>query len=299
RFDTIVPMKQSIDLSILVLSYNTKDLTLRCLETIYAHPPMNGTYEVLVLDNQSTDGSAAAVLAAYPQARLYASKQNMGFSKGNNYLARKAHGTSLLLLNSDIEVMEGSLTKLFACYHVHQKEVGFMGGKLLNPDKTPQPSCGPFYRLPIVFGALFLRGDYWGLTRWSPDRFTVVDWVSGACIITSKQAYNALKGFDERIFMYMEEIDLLYRARKSGVLTAICPQATFIHYGSASSQGRTKPILNVYKGFIYFYTKHHDAVSLFILKRMLQLKALGGYVIGLLLGNDYLKKTYGKALRMV
>jgi len=292
-------MKQSIDLSILVLSYNTKDLTLRCLETIYAHPPMNGTYEVLVLDNQSTDGSAAAVLAAYPQARLYASKQNMGFSKGNNYLARKAHGTSLLLLNSDIEVMEGSLTKLFACYHVHQKEVGFMGGKLLNPDKTPQPSCGPFYRLPIVFGALFLRGDYWGLTRWSPDRFTVVDWVSGACIITSKQAYNALKGFDERIFMYMEEIDLLYRARKSGVLTAICPQATFIHYGSASSQGRTKPILNVYKGFIYFYTKHHDAVSLFILKRMLQLKALGGYVIGLLLGNDYLKKTYGKALRMV
>ncbi|MCR4326103.1 MAG: glycosyltransferase family 2 protein [Candidatus Roizmanbacteria bacterium] len=292
-------MKQSIDLSILVLSYNTKDLTLRCLETIYAHPPTNGSYEVLVLDNQSTDGSAAAVAAAYPQVRLYASKVNMGFGKGNNYLARKAHGTVLLLLNSDIEVMKGSLTRLYECYQVHHKEVGFMGGKLLNPDKTPQPSCGPFYRLPIVFGALFLRGDYWGLTRWSPDRFTIVDWVSGACIITSKQAYNALKGFDERIFMYMEEIDLLYRARKSGSLTAVCPDAQFIHYGSASSQGRTKPILNVYKGFIYFYTKHHDAVSLFILKRMLQLKALGGYTLGLLLGNDYLKKTYGKALRMV
>lgn len=292
-------MKQSVDLSILVLSYNTKELTLRCLETIYQNPPTNCSYEVLVLDNQSTDGSAAAVAAMYPQARLYASKQNMGFGKGNNYLARKAHGTNLLLLNSDIEVMKGSLTRLYECYHVHHKEVGFMGGKLLNPDKTPQPSCGPFYRLPIVFGALFLRGDYWGLTRWSPDRFTIVDWVSGACIITSKQAYNALKGFDERIFMYMEEIDLLYRARKSGVLTAVCPQATFIHYGSASSKGRTKPILNVYKGFIYFYTKHGDPLSLFILKRMLQLKALGGYLLGLLLGNDYLKKTYGKALRMV
>ncbi len=292
-------MKQFVDLSILIVSYNTQNLTLRCLETIFAHPPKNCSYEVLVLDNNSTDGSPEAIENTYPQVRLFRSKENVGFSKGNNYLARKANGIHVLFLNSDIEILNDALTKMYACYQAHRKEVGFMGGRLLNSTMTPQPSCGHFYTLPVVGAALFLRGDYWGLTRWSSDVFQIVDWVSGACILTTKQAFSALKGFDEHIFMYMEEVDLLFRARRSGVLTALCPDARFIHHGSASSNGRTQPILNVYKGFIYFYKKHYDGFSLFVLKRMLQLKAIVGYGLGVVTQNHYLQQTYGKALRLV
>ena len=99
--------------------------------------------------------------------------------------------------------------------------------------------------------------------------------------------------------MYMEEIDLLYRARKKQLLTAFCPRAHFIHYGSASSNSRTIPILNVFSGFIYFYTKHYSKTETRLLKGMLQLKALVGYSIGRITGNMYLQKTYGKARRII
>ncbi|MCR4329848.1 MAG: glycosyltransferase family 2 protein [Candidatus Roizmanbacteria bacterium] len=284
-------------LSILIINYNTKKLTLECLESIYAFDTIG--VEVLVLDNNSSDGSVSAIRTQFPKVRLFSKKQNLGFSKGNNFLLEQAKGVYVLFLNSDIKVLNNGIQNLLSCYQNNEKHVAFMGAKLFNANMSPQPSCGPFYTLPVVFAALFLRGDYWGLTRRSPNRFSVVDWVSGACIMTTKRAMNTVGGFDEVIFMYMEEIDLLYRARSKGLLTAFCPRARFIHYGSASSNGRTMPILNVFSGFIYFYSKHYSKIEIFLLKGMLQLKAWVGYGIGTITGNSYLKKTYGQARRII
>ena len=98
--------------------------------------------------------------------------------------------------------------------------------------------------------------------------------------------------------MYMEEIDLFYRAKKQGYKVFFYPEACFIHLGSASSTGRAYPISQVFKGLIYFYRKHRSPITLLLLKIMLQLKALAGLILGYVLGNTYLKKTYAKALEI-
>jgi hypothetical protein len=288
-----------MDLSIIILSYNTKKLTLRTLETVFSslqQAPFR--YEVLVLDNASKDGSVAAIKEKFAnKVQLIVSKENLGFSEGNNVLVRSARGKHLLFLNSDIEVLDNAIVKLYNYYQT--AKVAFIGGKLFNIDKTPQASCGPFYSLPVAFAALFLRGDYWGLTRSSPNESRLVDWVSGACILTTKAIFQKLSGFDENIFMYMEEIDLLFRARKRGLRTAFFPDAKFIHWGSASANGRSEPIINVFKGFLYFYKKHHSRWQLFILRCVLQSKAAVGYTLGVVFNNKYLIKTYERAFKVV
>lgn len=260
-------------------------------------------YELVVLDNGSSDGSAAALRQLKQRygekIKLIFSKKNLGFSKGNNEAVKKARGKYLLFLNSDIEVLDNSIEKIFAFYRANQEKYQFVGGKLFNKNKSPQASAGPFYSLPVIFAALFLKGDYWGLTRWSPKHTTRVDWVSGACFICKRDYFEALGGFDENIFMYMEEIDLFYRARSLSFAVGFYPEAKFIHLGSASSAGRKKPILNVYKGFIYFYNKHHSKTKNMLLRMLLKTKAYISYTLGVATNNRYLKETYAEALKIV
>jgi GT2 family glycosyltransferase len=117
--------------------------------------------------------------------------------------------------------------------------------------------------------------------------------------MTKKQYFEELGGFDEGIFMYMEEIDLLLRAAKKNLHTWFYPGARFIHLGSASSRGKTYPILQVYRGFLYLYKKHYSPFKLVILKCMLQLKAVTALLIGHITHNSYLIQTYGKAKELV
>lgn len=290
---------KNIELSIILISFNTAKITADCIESIYQSKDIEKvSLEVLVLDNDSKDDSVSTIKSLqkkYKSLKLIESKENTGFSKGNNVAAKQAKGTYLLFLNSDTIVLENAVYELLKFYKENQKKTQFVGAKLFNKDMTPQPSGGPFYSLPVVFGALFLKGDYWGLTRQSPDETKQIDWVSGACIMTTKHYFDEIKGFDEGIFMYMEEIDLLYRARKIGYKTYFYPKARFIHLGSASSNGKTYPILQVYNGFLYFYNKHHKGFQITLLKGMLQLKALISLAVGRLTGNEYLIQTYEKA----
>ncbi len=293
------PTTGEIELSIIILSYNTEALTQQTIESIYESTELGtDSFEIIVLDNASTDGSLG-MLRKLSKSRsnleIIESKENTGFSKGNNIASKQAKGTYFLFLNSDIIVQEKGIDNLFRYLKEHDQTVHFAGGKLLNKDTSDQASCGPFYTLPVVFGALFLRGDYWGLTRYSPEEIKRVDWVSGACLLTKKEYFEKVGGFDEGIFMYMEEIDLLYRAKKLGYQTYFVPQARFIHLGSASSGGKTYPILQVYRGFLYFYKKHYSPAAVTVLKGMLQLKARIAMLLGKLTGKNYLIETYGKA----
>lgn len=293
------------DLSIIIISYNTIDITKRCLDSIFESftGKQDFLVEVIVLDNDSTDGTKEMLQhynhkkVAQSMLHLHFSKENLGFSKGNNKAVSYARGDTLLLLNSDTESFEGSIQQLYHYFHSKENPFSIVGAKLIERDRsTPQPSCGPAYTLLTIIMFLFLAGDRLHITRYSPDIVKEVAWVSGACFIMKKEEYLALDGFDEGIFMYMEEIDLMHRARIRGMRVGFYPHSRFIHLGSASSQKRTEPIIQVYRGYLYFYKKHHSQIQLVLLKSLLQLKALVALAIGKITGNDYLKNTYEKAL---
>jgi GT2 family glycosyltransferase len=291
------------DLSIIIISYNTEKITIDCLKSIIESLKNSYLkYEIIVVDNASKDNSVSSIKKLKSEIKnrnlkinLIENKENIGFGPANNQAVKLAKSDYLFFLNSDIIVLNAAIEKLYNFYKQNEKTIHFLGGKLLNKDESSQPSCGPMYTLPMIFAHLFLRGDYWELTRYSPKKIKEVDWISGACILTKKEYFEKLGGFDEKIFMYMEEIDLFFRAKKHGFKVFFYPEAKFIHLGSQSSAGRSFPILQVYQGLIYFYKKHFSKFSLFILIIMLKLKALIGFLVGKIINNQYLTQTYAKA----
>ncbi len=297
------------ELSIIIVSYNTVEITLGCIRSIIKSIK-NIPYEIMIVDNASKDSSVAEIKKLstnYSNIRLIINDKNVGFGKANNQGVEKAQSEYILFLNSDIIILNNAVEKLLSYYKKNEDKINFLGGKLFNKDMTPQASAGPFYRPLTLIGYLFFRGDQWGLTRSTPNSVKEVDWVSGACILTRKDYLNKINGFDENIFMYMDEIDLLYRAKKKGYRVFFYPEAHFIHLGSASSdeksysilkiERKSTPIIRVFEGLIWFYKKHFPQ-SLFFLKFLLEFKALIAIFVGKLTKNRYLLETYEKAFKI-
>jgi GT2 family glycosyltransferase len=292
-------MDKQIDVSVIIISFNTRTLLKQCLMSVKKSLSQSSiSSEVIIVDNNSVDGTQQMISTDFPEMILLSNQDNNGFGRANNQAIKIAQGKFVLLLNSDTIVLNNSIEKLF--HFSNQKNHAFVGPKLLNADRSAQTSCGPFLTLPVVFLALFLKGDKFGFTRFSPKQPKRIDWVSGACLMAPKQLFMDGLLFDESIHMYMEEIDLLYRASKKGYKTYFTPGAKFVHYGAASSGGnRKQPVLNIYKGLIFFYRKHYGMINLFLLRILLKIKAIIGYIIGITTGNVYLRETYGEAYKLV
>lgn len=285
-----------MDLSIIIPSFNTKSLLDRCLRSIFSSLSKSKLKsEVIVVDNGSTDGSLG--VAKEFGATLIQNKENVGYGKANNQGIKLAKGEIILLLNSDIKVIDDGIQKLHAFARAHPKS--FSGGKLLNEDGSDQSSCGPAFTLGNIFLMLFVKGDALGLTRWSPQEEKNVAWVSGACLLGSKKAFQDVGLFDEAIFMYMDEVEFLQRAREKGYWVIFYPDARFIHSGAASSGSRRKPVLNIYRGLIYFFQKHRGPLALAGMRFMLRTKALAGIVLGRMIGKRDLTITYEEAIGVV
>jgi GT2 family glycosyltransferase len=286
-------------LSIIVLSYNTKDLLQDCLQSIYDYLPED-FFEVIALDNASTDESVE-VLSQFKTHHenfiLIKNKENTGFGKGINQAAKVAKGEYLLFLNSDATLQDDSLKTLIELAD-KQPKAGIVGGQLLNFDKTPQRSAGKFYTLTRVF-LMLLRGD--GAATHSNGRLQAeliaTDWVSGGFMVIRKNLFDNLNGFDERFFMYMEDMELCYRVREMGYNVYTYPGAVAIHANHGSSN-RSFAIQHIYKGLLYFFEKHRRPWERTILKVLLFGKALSLVGIGIITRNGYLKRTYGNALKL-
>lgn len=288
-----------MDLSVIIVSYNTKKLTEDCLTSVVKSlKDAKLTWEILLIDNVSTDGTREMISNKFPMVKTIFNDENIGFGRANNQGIKAATGEYLLLLNSDTVVLNHALGKLYAFARQHPNS--FVAPKLLNTDRSPQTSCGPFFTLPVVFASLFLLGDRIGLTRWSPNHVRKVSWASGAVLMAPKRLFMNDLLFDEKIFMYMEEIDLLYRAKKKGYATYFYPRSLIVHLGSGSSTNKKKgPVLNIYRGYMYLYGKHASPFSLGVLKLMLKIKAVIGWCIGICIGSAYLKETYAEAYQLV
>lgn len=287
-----------MDLSIIIVSFNTKDLLDRCLASVFVGlSDMKRSVEVLVVDNGSRDGSRELLNKKYPRVIKIFNKENTGFGKANNQAIEKATGNHVFLLNSDTEVIDDGIERLYQFNIAHPKS--FVGGKLLNVDGTPQSSCGPAFSLPVVALMLFSKGDALGITRYSPTSVKQVAWVSGACIMATKHAFEEVGLFDEGIFMYMEEVDLLERAKKKGYTTFFTPDARFVHVGAASSGSRKAPVANIYRGLLYFYRTHRSIMEQWVLVFMLRMKAYIALGLGKITHNASLTTIYEEALFMV
>lgn len=281
--------------SIVILSYNTKDLLLECLSSLKKNLKKN-TYEVIVVDNASTDDSVQAlkkIKSTTPQFTLIENEKNGGFTKGCNQGAQKAKGTYIVFLNSDTRITDDSIHDM-ALYMEKNSQVGVLGGMLKNSDGTMQRSYGSFYTLGSLCLFLF-GGDRGELLLQKHTSEADVDWVSGGFMMVRKEVFDKVKGFDEHIFMYIEDMELCFRIKKAGFGVYVYPHAQVIHVGQGSSN-RAFAIVHIYQGLLYFYKKHKSNFEYIIVKGMLRIKAYCAWSIGIMTNNAYLKKTYAQLL---
>lgn len=253
-----------LDLTIIVVSYNTREMTLACLRSVYAET-RSATFETFVVDNASTDGSAQAIRDAFPQVRLIARSDNLGFAAANNLAARDALGEYILLLNPDTVVLRGAIDKLLKFARDRQGPV-ICGGRTLFADGRLNPtSCWGRPTLWSAFcrgaglSALF-RGSRWfdpeALGGWSRDSVRQVDIVTGCFFLLRRELWQRLGGFDPAFFMYGEEADLCLRAAKLGVRCWITPDAEIIHYGGASERVRADKMVRLFRAKSQLYQRH-------------------------------------------
>lgn len=253
----------AVDLSIIIVNWNVKALLANCLRSISQYT-RRLRYEVIVIDNASSDGSAVMVRRQFPEVKLVAATTNLGFTKGNNVGLAMAVGRHICYLNPDTELIEDIFSPLVRYLDEHT-EVGVVAPKLLNSDQTHQNSIGVFTRLSNLWREYFLRTKAETARVYHPDQPTVVEVVMGACMVCQGAAVRSVGGFDERYFMYHEETDLCLTLKEKGFDTVYDPEVSLIHHGSKSStinpESRQRTLHENRKSQYLFFQKHYGFVS--------------------------------------
>jgi len=261
-----------MDLSILILNYNTCEHLLACLSALLAEgsTSLSGgpiQAEVFVVDNASSDGSADMIATEFPWVELIRSPRNGGFAFGNNQALTRARGATILLLNPDTLIPPGGIGGLLERLHAHP-EAGIVGPKLLRPNGSmhlacrrsfPTPSTA-FYRFSGL-ARLFPHSPRFGrynLTFVDPDLPIEVDSVCGACMLVRRDVLERVGLLDERFFMYGEDLDWCLRARDAGWTVRYEPAVVVQHlHGAASRKRALRTTFHFFRAMDLFYRKHY------------------------------------------
>lgn len=263
------------DVSVVIVSFNTRELLAECLTSL---EQMAGgvRYEAIVVDNASRDQSAERVERDFPQVRLLRSKVNLGFAAANNLGFQHCRGRYVVLLNSDAFLRADALPLAVQRMDAHP-DVGLAGGLLLGRDDSWQPSARQFPSLLNDFlslsglSARFARNRFLGRQdrTWAdPHEAAAVDWVPGAFSIIRRDVLEKIGYFDERFFLYYEEVDLCRRIRAAGFTVQYWPEIVVTHIGGESSRtvshltlsgsGAQLTLWRLRSAYLY-YRKHHGA----------------------------------------
>ena len=253
-----------VELSVLIVTYRCRDAARACLASLAAHPPAL-EHEVVVLDNGSGDGTVELVRDEFPDVRVVALDENLGFAAGVNRAAEEARGELLLLLNPDTVVHEGALDNLVRFARAHP-EHGLYGGRTLDPDGRVNP--GSCWAQPSLWSltcfATMLSTAFKGsrvfdpeaIGGWQRDSVREVGLVTGCLLLTPRAVWQELGGFDTRFFMYGEDADLGARARALGYRPAITPDAVVTHEIGVSSSSRPDKLVLLFRGKATLLGKH-------------------------------------------
>jgi hypothetical protein len=255
--------------SVILVSYNTAKLTLKCLRHVYASKNFDlNSLEVIVVDNNSSDDTVKNITAQYPDVKIINNSSNVGFGTANNQGVKSAHSDLILLLNTDAFIAQDTLTYLVNELLAHTEYLA-IGPKYLYPDNAPQQSAGYFPTLRRVLGWMLALDKVPLLNMFFSDAYHLsdyrwyrhshaVDWVMGACVLFRRDEFLSIGGFDEKIFMYGEEVDLFMRLSKKFSKSAFYTcEASIIHLGSASTKiARSSRLVQEFMGIEYIYTKY-------------------------------------------
>lgn len=256
-----------IDLSIIIVNYNGKHYLEECLRSI-GTCCASFSYEVIIVDNNSSDGSQEFIKTYFPEAHLFEHDYNAGFAKGNNLGARIAKGKVLLLLNNDV-ILLNDLTSLLN--KAKQDEVGAIGIKMLDKDKNYQVSVGKFPGIKeLIFFSKLFRSDTEFVKGMFTKEFIDVDWVQGSFLMVKREDYIRINGLDESYFMYVEDLDFCKKMAQIGKKNLFNGNISYIHFGGFNKS--RQPLL--IDGYIIYVNKHFKRfknVATFILnlKRVL------------------------------
>jgi GT2 family glycosyltransferase len=230
--------------SIIIVNWNTRDLLLQCLRSINENAG-DVAHEVIVFDNGSSDGSADAVRQQFPNVKVIASEENIGFAAGNNRAAAEAKGEFLLFLNPDTVLLQGAVRKMVD-FLVEHPEAGFVGPRLVGADGKIQISSFGIFPSPLEAAAHALR--IWRVAPrsrlarlFSPapaegEKWVYTQHLLGACVLARRSALDQIGEMDEGFFLFLEETDLFYRAALSGWKTVYFSEVSVVHYGEQSMQ---------------------------------------------------------------
>lgn len=234
-----------MDISIIIVNWNSKDYLQKCIESILSWTS-DINFEIVVIDSASFDGADEMLKHCYPQVRFMQSDSNLGFAKANNEAFRESTGSYILFLNPDTELIGSDINILFDSIQTLPK-AGAIGCTLLNRDRSIQTSC--IQSFPTILNqllsteflrALFPKSPLWGMASLydANDGPAEVDMISGACLMLRRSVFEQVGLFSEDYFMYAEDLDLCYKIRQAGYSNYLIPGTSVIHFGGGSTEKR-------------------------------------------------------------
>jgi len=301
-----------VDLTVVMVSYNTKELLKRSLKSIYQN--VKGiSFEIVVVDNGSRDNSVRMIRNKFPQVKLIENRENLGFARANNQAIEQSRARYFLLFNPDSSFKASPPHKMIKFMDNHP-QVGILGCKILNTDGTIQPSNASFPNLFTEFLRAFQLkklipgvrargkiGEKWrgilGSTLkeylrvyWDSETIREVDWVTGACLLARRKAIEEVGLLDENFFMYYEDADWCYRMRNKDWKTYYFPFFEVVHYvGKSDSRFSPRTFIERHKSMYYYFRKHKGKKAVFLLRLFI----FGGLAlrwVGLLVIYPFTKK---------
>ena len=261
--------ESDLDLSIVLVCWNNKEYLDPCLKSLY-ETGMKNSFDVIVVDNGSTDGSQQMLAEKYPDVKIIQNVENVGLGKASNQGIEATKGRYVLLLNNDT-IVDGASFDVMVDFLNENPKAGAVGGKIFNPDGTVQTCYNYFstfqeeFLIATRLGKL-LRPGYPAIVN--AEEVKSVDWITSACLMVRRSALDEVGLLDDEYFIYGDEADLQYRIKAADWGIYYLPQATIIHYGG-KSMTRWPRRRMVYRGKMLFYKKNYGPVQAFLLRLML------------------------------
>ncbi|HKY73985.1 MAG TPA: glycosyltransferase family 2 protein [Patescibacteria group bacterium] len=302
-------MTAQLDLSVVIVSHNTKEYTLAAikavLETVIRH-----TFEVIVVENMSSDGSFDAVRKRFPKVRVLRTKELVGFSSANNMGAADARGEHLLFLNSDTAVHEGAIDTLLD-FMKEDVKFGAVSGQLLNSDGSIQPQGGALPNLWNIFGWMLFLDDILTIRFiFNPYQQRSVrvfqreqrnyGWLGGTVLLMPTKVFTRIEGWDDAIFLYGEDVEISLRLHKQGYRLGLTPKAMITHHRNKSMTSSARSLVGEIEGLLYIWRKHFPTWQLPVVRLLLFIGSwLRILVFGILMRDETRRNAYLEAQKRI